>query len=67
MRNSPTLIQIKKRAANDGLFPPIKAVEDMTDADIPLLVKEKKFDTLKDLINLKISENDVKMTDALIA
>lgn len=67
VRSSPTLVQIKKRAANDGLFPPIKAVEDMTESDIPLLIKEKKFDTLKELIDLKLQQDDSQMTDSLIA
>jgi hypothetical protein len=41
------LLQINKRLPNDGLFPPVKAIEELGEADVPLLVKNKQFDTIR--------------------
>lgn len=67
VKRSSNLLQIFKRAPNDGLFPPIKPVEEMTHLDLPLLIKEKRFDTLADLIKLKLTQEDPQLTNALIS
>lgn len=50
VKKSSGLMQLKCRFPNDGLFPPIKAVEDMIPSDVPGLIKQKRFDTLYELI-----------------
>ena len=39
IKRSSNLIQITGRTANDGLFPRIKPIEEMTELDVPLLIK----------------------------
>jgi hypothetical protein len=47
INQSTNLRQIFLRLPNDGLFPSIKAVEDLTESDVPKLVKQKRFETIK--------------------
>jgi hypothetical protein len=39
---------------NDGIFPNIKSVDELTAEDIPMLVKQKNFELLGELSKLRI-------------
>jgi hypothetical protein len=41
IKRSSNLIQIIGRVPNDGLFPFIKPIEDLTEHDVPHLIKSK--------------------------
>lgn len=54
------------RLPQDGLFPQIKAVEDLTATDVPQLVLQKRFDILRELIDLRVNGTVTPIVQCLI-
>jgi hypothetical protein len=52
---------------NDGIFPKIKSVDELTVEDIPKLVKQKNFALLEELSKLRIQGLETPLSNALIA
>ena len=52
---------------NDGIFPKIKSVDELTVDDIPILVKQKNFALIAELSKLRIQGLETPISNALIA
>lgn len=67
VKRTPGLMQLKVRFPNDGLFPAIKAVEDMTVHDVPILIKQKQYETLYNLIQHSVQATETPLVNALVS
>jgi hypothetical protein len=54
------------RMPNDGFFPKIKSVDEMTAEDVPLLVKQKNFEQIRELTKLKVKGVETPLSNALL-
>lgn len=52
---------------NDGLFPKVKSVEELTAEDIPNIIKQKNFKLLAELVKLRVNGFATPLSDALIS
>ena len=66
VQKSTHLLQITRREPNDGLFPPMKAVEDLCADDVANLIKNKQFETIKQLIDLRVEDEQTPLVNTLI-
>lgn len=53
--------------ADDGIFPKVKSVEELTAEDVPSLIKQKNFKVLADLVKLRVNGIETPLSDTLIA